>query len=295
MAKRKAGVDEEEAEKEIQAAIKASQQASPDEQIAGLLSPSSAALYLQIRPEQVPPPQYKRLSADEHPIILTYFAIKGLGEVPRLILAEAGVSYDTAAVFGGSDQSVSMEWRARSPTGLLPMLSGCGIPRSTPISQSGSIICFLSKKFGLEGTNEMESVMSDVLYETAKDMGQHKDLICAKDPEKDMAKAKLPFAMALRVERILEDMPDPGDDSAALNYGQIQLLYLLMNCEARRSGCVRENLSTKLDDFRIKMESRKRIASYMKSSGCFPYTKGEIGLEGGYEYVSGPIQRGEIR
>ena len=57
-------------------------------------------------------------------IILTYFSIQGLGEVPRLILAEAGMPYESICAIGGEDQSVAMEWQTRSPNGLLPMLSG---------------------------------------------------------------------------------------------------------------------------------------------------------------------------
>ncbi|KAH8062450.1 glutathione transferase [Aureococcus anophagefferens] len=105
-------------------------------------------------------------------LILTYFAIKGLGEVPRLLLAEADVAYISVAVQGGEAPDVVGDWRAKSPNGLLPIATGLGVPRSSPISQSSSIIRFLARHFKLDGgDDEAIKVRADVLFETAKDLG----------------------------------------------------------------------------------------------------------------------------
>jgi len=278
--------------KQIKAAIEAAEKASPDEVMTGL-GPSKGGIYVKVRPEKQQS-QYKNNTATEENdhLLLTYFALKGLGEVPRLMLAEVGAPYDHFVVFGGEEQDVAMEWRARSPCGLLPILSGQGIPFSSPLGQSGAIIHYLAAKFGMKGQTELEGAAANVLYETAKDMGGHIDKICAKmddGEEKDMA-AKLPFALALRVEKMLKSMPDPKDESSALNFGQMQLFQLLLRCEARRAGCVKENLSAVLDDFRIAMEKRPGIAAYFSSSINFPYTKGELDQEGGYVYTT-PFKR----
>eukprot|EP00957_Ditylum_brightwellii_P052381 3972680-Ditylum_brightwellii.AAC.1 len=99
---------------QIKAAMEAIEKASPDELMTGL-GPSSAGIYIKVRPEHHPS-QYQNNKADsENYLLFMYFALKGLGEVPRLILAEVGAPYDHFAIFGGEDQAISMEWRARSP------------------------------------------------------------------------------------------------------------------------------------------------------------------------------------
>ena len=48
------------------------------------------------------------------------------------MLAEAGAGFDHIGVIDGGEEgtAASGNWRARSPTGLLPLMSGLGIPRS---------------------------------------------------------------------------------------------------------------------------------------------------------------------
>jgi len=285
--------EEKKAEQEIETAIQAAKAVSPDDMISGL-GASKGVVYIQYRPSKSPS-QYKTLLLpNEKPLLLTYFIIKGLGEVPKLMLAECGAHYDQIAIVGGEDQSAAINWRARSPNGLLPTISGIGIPRSTPLSQSGAIIRFLADRFGMKGKSINDAAMADVLYETAKDIGSKADIVCSVNPTKDLSSAKEPFALALRVEKMLESMPSPADDGAALNFGQLQLLHTLMKCEARRSGCVKENLGETLDIFRLDMEKRTGIASYLKSKACFPFTGVEIGSDG-YIYPSGPLRRGDIK
>ena len=38
-----------------------------------------------------------------------------------------------------------------SANGLLPVMSGLGVPRSTPLCQSSSIIRFLAARYGMQG------------------------------------------------------------------------------------------------------------------------------------------------
>ncbi|MGK3756837.1 MAG: hypothetical protein ACI8RD_009151 [Bacillariaceae sp.] len=291
---------ESKAEAEIARAIKFAASVSQDGKISGL-GASDAVLHITFNP--TPKTQYKtkyidESSTGEKSLILTYFAIQGLGEVPRLILAESGMPYESIGAMGGEDQSVAMEWRTRSPNGLLPMLSGAGIPRSSPISQSGAVIRFLAKRLGMDGEdNILISSRADVLYETAKDLGgsDSKIAIASIDTEKDYSVSKGPFSTGKRIEKMLIDMADPKDESVVLNYGQIQLFHVLLSCEARRQGCVKDNLGDVLDDFRINMENRTGLKEYLNSTARFPFTKGELGEDGGYSYSTGPLTRGEIK
>jgi len=296
-----AKASELEAETEIIVAKEAAAAASQEREIVGL-GVSDGVLHLQFNPS--PKVQYNTTidaSSGEKPILLTYFAIQGLGEVPKLILAETGMSYEFIGVIGSEEQSLAMEWRSRSPNGLLPMLSGLGIPRAVPISQSGAIIRFLAKRLGMDGGNDViASSRADVLYETGKDLGgsEKKEVIASTintEEEKDYSVAKGVFATGKRIETMLRDMPDPKDENVVLNYGQVQLFQVLLHCEARRKGCVRENLGMVLDTFRINMENRSGLKEYLTSTARFPFTKGDLGQEGGYVYSTGPLKRSAIK
>ena len=94
---------------------------------------------------------------------------------------------------------------------------------------------------------------------------------------------------------MLMGMSDPKNEDTALNYGQIQLFYVLLHCEGRRSGCVKENLGDLLDDFRINMENRAGLKEYLNSTARFPFTKGELDVDGGYVFSTGPLKRGDIK
>ena len=286
--------NEDKAETEIATAIKAAKEASGDEVINGL-GPSNAVLYLPASTKSSVKPQYKNaVQSDEKPLLLTYFAIIGLGEVPKLLLAESQMPYDCIACIGGEDQSLSIEWRSLSPNGLLPMLSGAGVPRSSPISQSGAITRFLAKKIGMNGENDVESALIDVLFETCMDLNGKKEEITAPNADKDYSVAKGPFALGKRIEKLLRNMPSsPKDENSALNYGQIQLFHVLESLEARKEGCVKENLGHVLDAFRIDVKNRASIKEYLNSPARFPWTNGELGGEG-YNYATGPLKRGDI-
>jgi hypothetical protein len=83
---------------------------------------------------------------------------------------------------------------------------------------------------------------------------------------------------------MLAEMPDPADDGAALNFGQIELLQLLLECEEQKPGCV-EAHSPALDAFRAAAAARPRIAAYLTSPMRFPRVSRD------YKYISGPIKR----
>eukprot|EP00966_Prymnesium_polylepis_P109121 2525156-Prymnesium_polylepis.2 len=139
MPKRKLDDDpgEAEAEAELQRALAAADAAPDDEEVSGLGS-GCAPLVWRVEPAAPAPAQYKRGAArGEAPLVFAYLSIRGLGETPRLMLAEAGAAYIHVAATMGEGQDVSLEWRTRSPNGLMPMLSGLSVPRAAPISQSG--------------------------------------------------------------------------------------------------------------------------------------------------------------
>ena len=217
MSKRKIDEDEDVAEAEVQAAIAAAKDAPADEEINGLGSGTAMVLFdVKAKPAKQYKSGYER---GDKPLVLVYLTIRGLAEVPRLMLAEAGVEYIHLASPMSETQAVACEWRKRSPNGLTPMVSGLGVPRAHPISQSASVVRYLAQRFGMTGATELDGVRADVLYETAKDLAAKADEITGK---KDATQgAKGPTDTAARIAVMLDTMPNPADEGAALNFGQI--------------------------------------------------------------------------
>ena len=243
-------------------------------------------------------------------------------QVPRLVLAEAGAAYNSLAVTGEEEPSQSLQWRKRSPNGLLPTASGLGIPRASPISQSGSILRFLGRQFGLAGSvsgtrldrfqlipmrggypaeidacgcqTPTEEVAADVMYETAKDLGSNTKVVVEYEEGGEKAEsAKMPWALALRLEKMLLLAPAPQEPSSALTYGQLQLFHTLTQMDRSKPGCV-ATLSEGLEVFRAATAARERVAAYLAGPLRYPATCGELGQEGGYNYATGPIARKDL-
>lgn len=183
----------------------------------------------------------------------------------------------------GEEQAVSCEWRQRSPNGLTPLLSGLGVPRAKPLSQSRTIVRFLARKYGMDGETELDYFRADCLFETAKDLGGKTDEIVGASADAT-AGAKGPAATAASIAAMLEGMPDPADHKAPLNFGQLELLQVLLECEETAAGCVKA-LSPALDAFRAAGAARPRIASYLSSPLRFPR------FAAGYKYAAGPVKR----
>jgi len=273
--------DEEVAEAELAAALEAAQAAPAEEQIGGL-GDGTAMVAFHVKGTKVK--QYKVVKQrGDKPLVFLYLCIRGLGETQRMMLAECGAEYTHLASPMGEAQSVSCEWRKRSPNGLTPVISGLGVPRCKPLSQSGTTIRFIAAKFGMQGETELEALRADCLYNTAKDLGGKRSEIESAKPDDMTSGAKGPAATAVKIAAMLEDMADPKDDDAALNYGQVELLKLLIDCEEAAAGCVKA-LSPALDAFRAAGACRPRIASYLSSPMRFPV------VDSKYRYAS-PMKR----
>jgi len=286
MTKRLLDADEDAAEAEIAAAIAAAAAAPADEEISGL-GTGRAVVHFEV--PAVAAPQYTKLGpgrkAGEKKLVFLYLCIRGLGETPRLMLAEAGAEYTFLASPMGEAQDVACEWRKRSPNGLTPVLSGLGVPRATPLSQSAVVVRFLASRYGLAGETELDGLRAGVLFETAKDLKGKKDEIV--EMQEGTTGPKGPAATAASIAAMLEEMPDIADEGAALNYGQIELLNLLMDCEEQAPGCVTA-LSPTLDRYRAAGAARPRIKQYLASPLRFPRNIA------GYKYASGPIKRSAL-
>lgn len=138
----------------------------------------------------------------------------------------------------------------------------------------------------MAGETELDAFRTDCLYQTVKDLGSKTSEIT--DAGDGMTEgAKGPMATAERISLMLADMVDPADADAALNYGQIELLNVLLECEEKKPGCV-AGLSPTLEAFRAAAAARPRIAKYLASPMRFPR------IVPGYKYAAGPIKRSTL-
>ncbi|VDI23890.1 prostaglandin-H2 D-isomerase / glutathione transferase [Mytilus galloprovincialis] len=94
---------------------------------------------------------------------ISYFDIKGRAELPRLVFAAAGKEFDDERISGD-------KWTAfkpKTPYGQMPVLT---VDNKTMINQTGAIIRYLAREFGLYGSNNMENTKCDIIIETVFDL-----------------------------------------------------------------------------------------------------------------------------
>jgi len=98
---------------------------------------------------------------------LTYFNLRGRGELPRLLLAYARVKYQ--------DQRITVPWedpkpwedlKPTTPFGQLPLLEWDG----EKLAQCLGVSRFLAKEFGLTGRNNKEAAQADEIVYAVQDV-----------------------------------------------------------------------------------------------------------------------------
>jgi len=100
-----------------------------------------------------------------HPKLkLTYFGGRGRAEISRLVLAQAGISYEDHRI-EGKDWG---ELKPKTPWGQLPILEVDG---KTTIGQSGTIARYIARIGGIGGSSPLESAQIESIYDAVSDLG----------------------------------------------------------------------------------------------------------------------------
>jgi len=176
---------------------------------------------------------------------ISYFDIRGLAEVPRLILAAGGQEFkdDRCAFSRNADGSYHRgDWEERkksAPYGQMPLLT---LADGTVIAQSSAIVRFLSKKFHLTGANEIEAALIDAQHEAVQDL--RKTYYTAKsDPTKaaEFFAKTLPEGIAYIEKNIKGDTYTPHSNT--LNYADITLYYALWSLHSENKEGVEKVLA----------------------------------------------------
>jgi len=105
---------------------------------------------------------------------LSYFDIRGLAEVPRLLLHAANVSFtdDRVTFSKNADGTFNRgDWdtvrKPLTPYGQMPVLT---LTDGTQIAQSGAIIRYIAKHHGLNGANDTQAAQIDAGFEHLLDV-----------------------------------------------------------------------------------------------------------------------------
>ncbi|GAB6028478.1 hypothetical protein CHUAL_002637 [Chamberlinius hualienensis] len=96
---------------------------------------------------------------------LTYFNGRGLAELSRLVLAQAGVEYEDVRL----EKDNWPEIKPTTPLGQVPILEVDG----QVIFQSRAIARFLAREHGLAGSNSIEAARIDGLVDAVYDLWDH--------------------------------------------------------------------------------------------------------------------------
>jgi len=109
--------------------------------------------------------QHQIGNADLPAVHLQYFALRGLAELPRLILEESGTPY-VGTYYGRKDFA---DVKPALPLGRVPVLLDFD-GQGTMLAQSAAIVRHLARKVGLAGGTEQEVALADMLYETHQEL-----------------------------------------------------------------------------------------------------------------------------
>jgi glutathione S-transferase len=114
---------------------------------------------------------------NNHPIQgaeLHYFFLRGLGEVPRLLLELSETPYDSVMYFSRKEK----EYKAFAPFGQMPLYTDKTLG-GTWLAQQGAIVRHIARRLGMGGQTEKDEATIDMLFEGAKDIqGEQRRRAC---------------------------------------------------------------------------------------------------------------------
>ena len=222
--------------------------------------------------------------ADVSPLTLEYFALRGLGEVPRLILEVTGLPY--RCVFHYLDG----EWRSRAAFGQLPILHDGDLT----ICQSRTIARYLARKACIDGASEADKVNVDMWCEFHRDLNDKRKAAHDLAGHADGPKLKKMLDMA---EGALEAGDGRHFVGGALTVADIMMFSTLHHVEEVKPGVLAP--WPRLAAFTRDFAAQPAVAAYLGSDARVPLTPNEAGPQPpsglpGYAFVS-PMRPGSFR
>jgi len=203
--------------------------------------------------------------------ILTYFRARSRGEVPRLIMEDAGVEYDYA-------DFTMAEWRDGLKDDLAPFLSFGQVPLyqdslKLNVVQSQAINRYVARKYGYAGSTEREVVLIDMVAEGARDLLESSVKSRYFRPQEQRQAEIQKFAEGALNDwlnyysDILEDNNGGkgyfvGDK---VSYGDFCVYEVLVNLQGVKEWKDVIDMFPELKDWMKRVESRPKIKAYLAS------------------------------
>jgi glutathione S-transferase len=197
---------------------------------------------------------------------LLYFAARGRAEVTRLVLAEAGVSYEEEN-FAVADFP-ALKKSGRLPFGAVPLWEEDGFI----LAQSAAIAAHVARGHGLYGKNPREVALIEQALGAVEDVRNEFRRVQSATPEKrpevraELTSTSLPRWFGF-LERLL--VSNGGGDGFVVGDGiSVADLSLWYAMEIARDNGFGAALSDcpKLSAFYERIGARPRLAAYLKSS-----------------------------
>ncbi|KAJ1637799.1 hypothetical protein T492DRAFT_1140357 [Pavlovales sp. CCMP2436] len=225
------------------------------------------------------------LSAE--PLTLHYFAIRGLGELPRLMLELAQMPYDSVMYWD------TKEFKDLAPFGQMPLLMGGDLDtQDTVLCQSSTIVRYIAKESHLDGSEQgaVGEGRADMVFECSKDLSSNKNAIHATI---DAEKEKL-HGMLKKAEEMLDEFEGPFFSGMTVTYADVGMFHVLSTIEELKPGYLKSNDFAELSDFVTLFAELPAIAAYLTSGRRMPLTANEVGdvpwAADGYKYKGAGIQ-----
>eukprot|EP00304_Pavlova_gyrans_P002324 CAMPEP_0206041972 /NCGR_PEP_ID=MMETSP1466-20131121/6274_1 /ASSEMBLY_ACC=CAM_ASM_001126 /TAXON_ID=44452 /ORGANISM="Pavlova gyrans, Strain CCMP608" /LENGTH=309 /DNA_ID=CAMNT_0053416677 /DNA_START=27 /DNA_END=956 /DNA_ORIENTATION=- len=217
------------------------------------------------------------LSAE--PMTLHYFAIRGLGELPRLMLELCQIPYDSVMYW------TTTEFKEIAPFGQMPLLMGSELDDEDQIlCQSATIVRYLAKEASLDGSEQgaVGEARADMIFECSKDITSNKGAIHTNETEKL-------HGMLTKATELLDEFEGPYFSGMSVTYGDVGMFHVLSTIEEVKPGYLKKNGFEDLAAFVKLFSELPPIANYLSSDRRMPLTANEVGDKpwspDGYKYL----------
>lgn len=214
---------------------------------------------------------------DSEPKVLHYFAIQGLGELPRLMLEYTQTPYSSVMYFGNG------EYKDFAPYKQLPVYQGSELGDQY-LAQSGAICRHIAREnncYGTCGASIGASIaIQDMVFEAGKDLLSGKGLLHEKEQPQE------------KITNIFNNFKKLADEDKCFTgrnpgFGEIGVFYVLYQYNEIKPE-VFDGYEF-LKSFIVKVKEIPQIKSYLSSARFLPLTENEQGREHkgleGYKYL----------
>ncbi|XP_041486062.1 hematopoietic prostaglandin D synthase-like [Lytechinus variegatus] len=195
---------------------------------------------------------------------LTYFDVRGRGEIIRLVFAQAGVEYEDDRIVGSTWDSIKGD-RKRFPMGCVPVLEVDGMV----MIQSMAIARHLSKKYGLAGKDEKEMAVVDMVSDLCTDMlNEMFDLMFEKDEKrKEEMTTKFLKKSDTYMEAFTRCLQKNGDGTGYLigdtvTLADLALFNLLEQLAAKYADMLTKN--PPMQEFLDRMKKEPKVSAWLE-------------------------------